>query len=266
MKKHKRCPNCKSRKWHEYRGKGSCERCGFKWLDPNYHKPVFPKGPRIGNDNSHFSTRNHEKNSKDILMVDMHDNVYKFKIIKDNPAISIGKPSKMMNWTMETLEEGEITFRRTTKSVLISIDRRYLEKIEDSKEFKEKDMKLADIFINQAKKFEQRFGITLAYNRPMPIMREVKSIDAFKSPVQFFGKKTKSVYPNGDLETFGKDASQSFANIMDNLAVQTKADDLMAKMDGGFNTLAYLLTQQNEILQRKSLIGRFIKWIKKGFQ
>jgi hypothetical protein len=50
------------------------------------------------------------------------------------------------------------------------------------------------------------------------------------------------------------------------MSLENRADQLIKKMDGGFNTISYLLTQQNEILKqiiKPSFFSRIISSLKK---
>lgn len=261
-----RCPACNSRRFHVWRGKGKCYRCGYIWRDPSYHKTIFSKDLHIGNEKHQNPTRNHEQNNKDILVVDLHDNIYKFKILKDNPDVIIGSIKQMKNWKMEILERGEVIYRRTTKHVVISIKRRFLEQIKDLKGLTDVDQKIKNLFIKAGAEFQEEFEILLDLKHPIPIMKEIKAKEGFRSPIQFQGKKVKCVYPDGSIEWIGSDAVETFKNFIENLSLESKANQLQRSMDGGFDTIAYLLSQQNEILlklvKKESISRRFLKWLK----
>lgn len=249
------CPKCNSKKWKEVeRGKWYCFHCGFDWWDPAYHKVVFTRDSRIGDDKLQFSTSNDDKFIKDkqqLLSMDFHDNVYLFSIKKDNKQVSIGQKKRMVNWDQEFLTRGETTYKRTTRSIIITIKRRFLEDLKATKEMEKKDFDIRELFVIQARKFQEEFNILLDVNNPVPLMKEIKSIDGFKSPVMFVGEKMKCVYPTGELEAKGIEAVQSWKNLIDNLAVETKADkimDMMIKWNQNFELHYGVLNQTKDTL------------------
>lgn len=252
----KRCPQCQSRKWREKlseKGKWKCFRCGYEWWNPTCHTAIFSKDYHIGHEKPQNTMTNHDEFLKDnsqLLSIDYHNNVYKFEILKDNPAISIGKQVKgWKNSRKEILERGELTFTRTSKNIIISIDKDFIEEIKKTSELEKKDFQIAQLFVNYAQQFQAEFNMKLNL-KPILVAKEVKPIEAFKSPVQFNGETVKCVYPNGDIEWVGADAVTHFKNFIENLSLENKAADILKAMDGGFNTLAYLMTRQNEILEK----------------
>jgi len=267
-----RCPNCNSRKFHGNYKQKYCSNCGYTWKNSLYHKTIITKNFQIGHEKVSNTMKNHEKNDRDYSQVnlDYHDNVFKFKIKKDNPDIEnfCSQKVNMSNWIKYYYKEGNWTFIKTPKNLIISIERRFLKDVYSTKEIKEGGKRILDLFIKQAILFSEKYNLLLDLSNPIPVMKEIKQ-DKLISPELFYGEKTKSVYPSKVIETFGRDAEISMANIFDNLAIETKADDLEVKMDGGFNTISFLLTQQNdlnakilEILEHRSISSRIIKFIK----
>lgn len=201
---------------------------------PSTHTTVLAKEAHIGDDKPQNTVTNHDgfcKDNSQLLSMDWHDNIYKFPILKDNPDVTIGEPVK--NWknsNKEIFYDGEVTYTRTTKNIIISIERRFLEEIKSRFDMDKRDENIKTLFIGYARKFQERFDIKLDLN-PEKIMCEIKSIDGFKSPVQFRSEKMKCVYNDMDLEATKRDAVKSWGNFMDNLAIETKADSILKVLD-----------------------------------
>lgn len=245
----KKCPACNSTRFKGDHKQKKCFRCGFTWKNPIYHKTVITKKYRRGNDKLSNTTRNNEQ----FFKIDIHDNVYKFKILKDNPKVSIGKIIRMKNWNMEILERDNIVYRRTPNYIIISLKKRQIQEIKKLNDIDKLEQKIRDTAISLAKAFTKEFKIKLDVT-PITIAKEIKLVEAFQSPVQFMGNQVKCVYPDGSIEFVGQEALDSVKNFYENMALETKADVMMKRIDGGFHTLSYLITQQNEILSKQTEI------------
>ena len=103
-----RCPSCNSRRWD---GK-QCERCHYQSESGPYHTTSFSKQYRYGSDNGLA-----------IPMVDYHKAAFKFAILGTE-----GKPwqvqKQMKNWTQEWHYGEGYRALKTSKSVIIYIDKR----------------------------------------------------------------------------------------------------------------------------------------------
>lgn len=252
----KKCPVCNSTRFVGNYKEKHCNNCGYTWKSSRYHKSVITKKYRIGNEKHQKTTRNNEKFSS-LQKIDIHDNVYKFKILKDNPNVSIGRKIQMKNWNMEILEREDVVYRRTPKNIIISLNKRQMKKIRSIEDIDKIEQNLKDTVKCLAEAFSKEFAIELELT-PFAIAKEVKLVEAFQSPVQFIGENVKCVYPNGDVEFIGKDAIDSVKNFYENMALESRADALIKKMDGGFDTLSYLMTQQNEILSKQTeMLSKF---------
>lgn len=255
-----RCPKCRSRKWRENqleKGKWKCFKCGFEWWDPRYHKPIPTNEQRYGGVNGNA-----------IPLIDYHNIVYKFPIIKDNPNVHLPNQKQMRGWIQEweTIKQAKI--QRTPKHVIIFLNKRI------KKTFKETDNldeEILTYIMKIAENFQKKYNIILG--KPQPLRKEVKLLEGFRSPVQFHGKKIKCVYSDGRIEFIDPEkAIIHTKNFIENMALETKSDLIIKTIDGGFNTLHYLLSQQNEIISkqtdilksianRKSLFQNIIGWI-----
>jgi len=244
-----KCPVCNSTRFKGDHKKKKCYRCGYIWKNPRYHKLVFTKDLHIGYGKPQNTMITHDENNRDYSEIDLHDNKFKFKIIKDNPDISIGDQVKNWPSRKEITQRKDFTIIRTTKHIHISTKKRFLVKILKNIEIREKDTAIIKIFVDQASKIQEEFNIILD-PKPLPVMREVKPKEMFKSPIQFHGQNVKCVYPNGDIEFIGANAVDKFITFTDNMAIETHADSIIKQLDGGFDTLAYLLSKQTEILEK----------------
>jgi len=250
----RRCLKCRSRKFRQFaKGKWKCLSCGYEWWNPTFHKPISPKEQRWGGVNSTVSALSSVKNESvgqnsttDTSLIDYHNVVYKFSIIKNNSEAHLPYQKQMRGWIQEWEEKDSVKFQRTPYSIIIFLNKRVLR---DDVGIVEQEV--LDTIKLYAKQFMERYAIKLDIDHPEPVRKEVKLLEGFHSAEQFQGKLVKCVYPDGRIEFIDKEKAITHTeNFIENLSLENKAADILKAMDGGFDTLAYLMTKQNEILEK----------------
>jgi len=195
-----------------------------------------------------------------MALIDYHNIVYKFSIMKDNPVAHLPNQKQMRGWIQEWEEKDFVKFQRTPHSIIIFLNKRIFRDDTGTVE-----SEVLEMVKQHAKKFQERYTIQLDIDHPEPVRKEVKLLEGFRSADQFQGNLVKCVYPDGRIEFVDKEKAVTHTeNFIENLAIESKADSIIKAMDGGINTIAYLLTQQNEIILKVLNKSSFFSRLKKS--
>jgi len=243
----KRCPVCNSRRWRENKiekGKWKCFKCGKEWLDPRYHTTIFPKNNGGGALNGNAIALN----SNQTAIIDYHNIVYKFFIIKDNPNIHLQYQKQMRGWIQEWEEKDFVKFQRTPHSIIIFLNKRVFRDDIGVVEFE-----VLELVKIHAQRFSERYNIILDLNHPEAVRKEVKLLEGFHSAEQFQGKLVKCVYPDGRIEFIDKEKAISHTeNFITGLAIENKAEvilDAMVKWNRNFELHYSVLNDMKDTLK-----------------
>ena len=261
----KRCPNCNSRKWKNIgQGNWQCFNCGNTWKDPSYHTTTFSKDYHPGGDE--YIT---------IPMVDFHNTSFKFKILGSN-----GTPwetqKKIRGWTQEWHYADDWKALKTTKNVIIYINKRIKGKATSIDDI---DKEMLDLALKAGKVIQDTYDMVIDLNHPQPLQKEIKLLDSFKSPIQMTTDKVKVVYPDGSIEFISIDAVNDLKKWFNNMALTDKIPELqnnIAQMASNFKLHQAVLVeiadtqkQQTEVLglmknklNKPSILQRFLQFLK----
>lgn len=213
-----KCPVCNSKKYKKTEYGSYCYNCNYDHQD--IHAPN--------------------------LSCDIHNNGFRFKIIKDNPNVHFKIVNGMRGWKPEILKTKDFSIRRTKSYVEFYYRKRIKCTLKDSKEILKQ---LKKQFISEASLFSNKYSIQLDLS-PIPLKNrpEIK-LPEIISAKNFHNSKMKAVYPKpSPLETHGSDAVESAITLSNNLLTK----DLANHIDHRFNQFGEINTKLLETDQKFS--------------
>src|SRR3990167_7991911 len=195
-----RCPNCYSRKVHEYNGFLKCERCGHEFPVKGLHETKIISDQRIGDVGNGIYTLKGVK----LQRIRYHKNVFIYPIIRDNPNKHLPIiPSKpMKGWFQEWSKTTDYKAQRTPKSIVISLNKHIFRDLSKPSDIYKVDKEIKAIVDKFAKEIEGLLDIELDFNNSRRKSEEI-ALEDIKIPQAYRYEKelTKDVYPDWTLES-----------------------------------------------------------------
>lgn len=206
----KRCPVCDSRKYHGNRQVGfKCYRCGFKTIPEKIRKAI----QEANNDKVIIES---SKPSNTIInsslfqeIHDLHNNAYKFKIIRDNPQINLERVRGFKGRYF--IVPNEMKIRKSKEWLVIYNNNRNKVPL---KNLDKTDSTMLEGLKNIALEIANKYSFEID---PTPILfsknrHEVKT--GFLSANNFYEEEAKAVYPvPSPIELHGKNSVDNAINL-----------------------------------------------------
>jgi len=213
----RRCPICKSRKWRENqleRGKWKCfnKKCGFEWWNPAYHVSKSDGGIT----SKGFESQTITNSSLFKQIHDLHNNAYKFKIIRDNPDLELPR-IKGFDGRIYIINYKGFKARKTKKWLIIYKSGRNKVPLKD---LDKTGLLVLEGMRNLALEMSHKYGFEIS-PIPLPFSKnrpEVKT--PFLSANNFYEEEAKAVYKPlpSPIEMQGKNAINNSINLSTALA------------------------------------------------
>jgi len=207
----KRCPVCNSRKYHGNRIVGfKCYKCGFENIPQKVLASIQKAKCDGGITNEGISSQTITNSSLFQEIHDLHNNAYKFKIIKDNPNLRLQR-IEGFDGKLYIINYNGFKVRKSSKWLIIYKNGRNIVPLKDLDKV---DLHILEGMKNLALEISHKYGfevdptpIAFSKNRP-----EVKT--PFLSANNFYEEEAKAVYPvPSPIELQGKNAINNAINL-----------------------------------------------------
>lgn len=168
------------------------------------------------------------------FIVKSHNYRIKYKVLKDNKEIHFdSKPNTIRNWVPEYGTFSEVSFQRTPNHIVFWLKEPVILKCKRAEEIESAKLIAMRTIEEGAKKFQEKFGITLDLAHPEVVRKEIKikneKLNSIANKIvgNIYNDVMKKVYANGEIEYVDEIfAKQTLAN----LALEDKSEKIMEEV------------------------------------